>query len=112
MHSGDAQIWELGSLQVHYRRDWALKSCRPDLTDWPTIGALLGELSRRLGPARRMRLAWRRDFDAVESPFRWIVEHGGTHEDSAMADRESCDNPGEAVGRALLAVLRAERVKP
>lgn len=68
---------------------------RPDLTDWPTIGALLGELSRR-------RPSW--EIHLCRQEEGWRVTGGpGSIE---WHNYGWWPTPGEAVGRALLAVLR------
>lgn len=64
----------------------------PDLTDRATVGALfLGELSRR-----------RKGASLVERDGLWTCSW---HEPDAICF-ETASTPGEAVGRALLAVLR------
>ncbi len=66
----------------------------PDLTDWPTIGALLGKLSKRGRPllCQHPDGVWACD----------LIGHGVPRSARAV----KADTPGEAVGRALLAVLR------
>jgi hypothetical protein len=78
-------------------RWFSLRSQIPDLTDWPTIGALLGELSGRGRPllCQHPDGVWACD----------LIGHGVPRSARAV----KADTPGEAVGRALLAVLRAER---
>lgn len=68
--------------------------CVPDLADWPTVGALLGELSKRGRPL------------LCRFPTGvWVCDLIG-HDLPPSARDVRASTPGEAVGRALLAVLR------
>jgi len=89
----DDRYWD--RVQDAEAEDWGPPDAAyPDLTDWPTIGALLGELSRRHKGASL------REAHGLWTATWW--------EPDAIC-YETASTPGEAVGRALLAVLRAER---
>lgn len=93
-------LWVSGRAGGPMLHDYPERDPAFDLTDWPTIGALLGELSGRGRPllCQHPDGVWACD----------LIGHGVPRSARAV----KADTPGEAVGRALLAVLRAERVKP
>jgi len=90
-------LWVSGRAGGPMLHDYPERDPAFDLTDWPTIGALLGELSRR-----------RRQAGLTGGDERWTCEWWEPPQGDAPRGQEylHAATPGEAVGRALLAVLR------